>query len=104
MIAVTLRAGAAKADITPPIGTPMDGYVRRTGPSEGIHDRLFGKVLLLEDERKTGALISCDVCWFTDGTIQEIRRRMEKIGINSVMLAATHNHSGPAMVDFLVSP
>jgi neutral ceramidase len=105
MIVVSkLRAGAAKSDITPPIGTTMDGYAHRTRPSEGIHDRLFSKALVIEDSTKSLALIACDVCWFTQGMVEEIRRRVEKIGVDSLALVATHNHSGPAMADLLIGP
>ncbi len=44
-----LRAGAARVDITPPIGGPMSGYAKRTKPSQTIDDPLFSKALVLDD-------------------------------------------------------
>jgi len=41
-----LRAGAAVADITPPVGSAMYGYgARGANVSEGVHDPLFAKAL-----------------------------------------------------------
>src|SRR5947199_258915 len=43
-----LRAGAAKADITPPAGYPMWGYgARHDKPSEGVLDPLQARALVL---------------------------------------------------------
>lgn len=98
-----LRAGCAKVDITPPVGTTMDGFAARILPSEGIHDRLFGRVIVIEDGRTSVALVSCDVCWFTEAMVQEVKRQATAIGVDFMILAATHNHSGPAMTDFVVS-
>jgi len=100
----TLRAGRAKVDVTPPVGTTMDGFAGRTGPSEGIHDRLFCRAIVLQNESKSVALASCDLAWLPALTVQEARRLTKAAGIDLRILAATHNHSGPAMADFLVGP
>jgi neutral ceramidase len=101
---VTLRAGCAKADITPPVGTTMDGFAARILPSEGIHDRLHCRAVVLDDGAHSVALASCDVCWFTESIVQEVRERIAVLGVDQLILAATHNHSGPLMADFLVGP
>ena len=102
---VRLRAGASHSDITPPTGTPLEGYIERRGASEGVHDRLFAKAIVLEDSDGTKvAVVSCDLIgvgrWIVDHAREAIRRRT---GINSgnVMITATHTHSGPrGVVDF----
>jgi neutral ceramidase len=99
-----LRAGCSKVDITPHIGTTMDGYAARTLPSEGIHDRLYCRAIVLDDGAHSVALLSCDVCWFTQETVQTVKSGASSYGLNQVFLSATHNHSGPAMADFLATP
>jgi hypothetical protein len=99
-----LYAAGAKADITPPVGIAMDGYSARPNPSTGIHDRLYSRVLLLRANGKTFAVISCDLCWLGDTTVAEVRERAKAVGVDEVLLTATHTHSGPAMADFIVGP
>ena len=41
-----MRAGIAKANITPPVGLELSGWA--FGPSVGILDELYAKVLILE--------------------------------------------------------
>jgi len=36
-----LSVGSASVAITPPVGTPMDGYFDRQGGSQGVHDDLY---------------------------------------------------------------
>src|SRR6476646_3837494 len=48
--ATPLRAGVGRAEISPPVGTPLGGYGERHGkPSTGLHDPLFAKALALDD-------------------------------------------------------
>jgi len=45
-----LQAGAARADVTPPVGGLMYGYgARGTNVSTGVHDPLYAKALVLSD-------------------------------------------------------
>jgi hypothetical protein len=100
-----LRAAAANADITPPPGGMMDGYGNRLTPSEGVHDPLFARVLVLDysahpEAPKGGAavILGCDLLGVHPWMTVELRRRVsESIGIagDGVLLAATHDHAGP---------
>ncbi|MDG6994634.1 MAG: neutral/alkaline non-lysosomal ceramidase N-terminal domain-containing protein [Nitrososphaerota archaeon] len=99
-----LQVGHAKGDITPPPGVTMDGYSNRNEPSRGVHDKLFGRALYFEDGESSVALISCDVCWFSDQTVAQINRELNKSRINHTLIFATHNHSGPAMTDIVAKP
>jgi hypothetical protein len=89
----SLRAGAAVVDITPPVGGQMDGYGGRAQGSQGVHDPLMSRVVVLDDGATRVAIISCDLL----GIHPEITERiMSGLGGTEVVLAATHNHAGPA--------
>jgi hypothetical protein len=100
-----LRAGASHSDMTPPHGTPLEGYIERRGVSEGVHDRLFAKAIVLEDsDGSRVAVVSCDLIGvgkrIVDHAREAIRLRTGIDGSN-VMISATHTHSGPrGVVDF----
>jgi len=94
-----LRVGVAKADITPPVGTRMAGYIQRRFVSKGIHDRLFAKVLYLSDNQTEAALVSIDSLAVDRKLTRTVRDRIEQtMGIpgEQVNIAATHTHSGPS--------
>jgi neutral ceramidase len=96
---VTLRAGAAIADITPLVGVMMDGYGARREPSAGVHDPLFARALVLELEGERCALVGCDLLGTHASVTGELRRLAEKrlgIAAEGVVVCATHNHAGPA--------
>lgn len=99
--AQTLRAGVARADITPPPGVEMWGYFDRSGPATATLDPLFARVLALDDGRQTIALITLDlgrsfgppqIAWLRD----KARRQHQ---VKEVMLIASHTHSGPVIED-----
>ncbi|HCX28908.1 MAG TPA: hypothetical protein DHU55_03930, partial [Blastocatellia bacterium] len=56
-----LKAGFARVCISPPLGAPLAGFAARLGVSEGIHDDLFARALVLANEASAVALISLDV-------------------------------------------
>src|SRR3972149_6536800 len=56
-----LAVGCASAVITPPVGTPMDGYSDRPGVSQGVHDDLHARALVFDDGRTRAALVSCEL-------------------------------------------
>ncbi|MFN0110358.1 MAG: neutral/alkaline non-lysosomal ceramidase N-terminal domain-containing protein [Blastocatellia bacterium] len=91
--AAELSAGVARVEITPPVGHPMGGYGARQGSSTGVHDPLFATVLLLKADGISVAIISCDVLSFPSERILTLAR--ERKLADHVLIAATHNHSGP---------
>jgi len=95
----TLLAGAATADITPRDWQGlMDGYGARRTPSQGVHDPLFARALVLDDGEKACAIAGCDLLGMHSSIAAEVRRRAhESLGIDpdAVLVAATHSHAGP---------
>lgn len=101
LLAGPLSAGAAAVDITPPKACPMAGYYSYRG-AEGTHDPLFAKVLVLEKDGTTAALVALDLISTTRGMVEESRKLIEKqTGIpgKNVMISATHSHTGPVLWD-----
>jgi neutral ceramidase len=86
-----ITAGLAKVEITPPVGGEMWGYDGR-GPSTGIHDPLFAKVLVLMTAEIKVAIVSWDVCEFQ---AHWLRKKVEELGIPYLLLCCTHTHGGP---------
>jgi neutral ceramidase len=94
----TVRAGVASADITPAVGGMMDGYGGRLTPSQGVHDPLSARVLVLDYGDAACAIIGCDLLGIHTQMTAEVRRRAGEstsIAEEAVVLAALHNHAGP---------
>ena len=91
----TLKAGVARANITPPVGTIANGGK----PSVGIATELYAKALVLDDGQTQAALVTADVLLLGKQVVAETRARIEAMtGIPGahVMFAASHTHSGAA--------
>ena len=91
----TLRAGAAKSNITPPLGLPIVGGFTPS-PSTHVHDELNARCLVLDDGRTKVALVVCDLLGIHRLVSEEARRQIEqRLGIPSshVLISATHTHS-----------
>jgi hypothetical protein len=90
-----LQAAAAKIDITPPEGTPVVGHIREVS---GVRDPLHAVLLLLDDSRTKAAIVTLDLL----NTPREMTRQLREavaaaadIPPENIMVAASHNHSGP---------
>jgi neutral/alkaline ceramidase-like enzyme len=99
--AASLMAGIAKTDITPPPGVPLWGFAARKTPSVGTLDPLFARILVLEVEEKRIALVTVDLGrTFGPASLRHLREEARKrSGISYLLLAATHTHSGPVILD-----
>ncbi|MBI5799426.1 MAG: neutral/alkaline non-lysosomal ceramidase N-terminal domain-containing protein [Verrucomicrobia bacterium] len=93
------RAGAARLDITPPIGTPMAGFYSMRA-SLGVIDPLYANAIVVEQGGAKAAFVALDVA-YTPRTLVVATRRLitEQTGITGerVMISATHTHSGPTL-------
>ncbi|MFN7993023.1 MAG: neutral/alkaline non-lysosomal ceramidase N-terminal domain-containing protein [Bryobacteraceae bacterium] len=100
-LGATLRAAAAKTDITPPAGTPMWGYARRSGPATGTLDPLMARVLVLEAGPQRVAIVTLDLGRaFGEKAIAGLRAAVQRSSaVSYVFLAASHTHSGPVILD-----
>lgn len=94
-----LRAGFAEIDITPPAGTGKIGWLRHLQCDE-VLDPIFARVAVLESGRERIAFIALDLLSIRRADTATIRRRIEReLGFpgRCIMVAATHNHGGPAV-------
>lgn len=105
-----LSAGAASAGITPPDPVMLDGYGGRFQPSQGVHDPLFARALVLEaahpeahegraePPHRSAAIVVLDLLAVHPWMAAELRRRAHQtLGIpeDAIMLSATHDHAAP---------
>lgn len=91
-----LKAGAATANITPPLGEPIVGNFA-TPPASHIHDELHARCLVLDDGRTKLAIVLCDNVGVTREVFDAAKKIVaERNGIppTHVLAAATHTHSG----------
>src|SRR4051812_17816497 len=117
-----LRAGAASADITAPVGTPMFAYTARSKlanpshlseapelfadpdpnlyaksfvASRGIHTRILSRALVLQEGTTKIALVQADLGGLPYALTQSVLERIRSTGIDGdhLLLSATHTHS-----------
>lgn len=93
-----MKVGAATIRITPSVGIPILGHCCRI--SEGVHDDLWAKVIVIESNGEAAAIVGLDLAWpMPEGDYVKIRDAIESsTGIKGerVMVTCTHCHSGPA--------
>lgn len=101
-----MKAGAARAVITPPVGTELSGWA--FGPSVGIHDDLYAKALVLVGDEPGGAgaggdgrpvvFITADLIGLDVPYADRIRAQVAadlSTDVDRVMVSCSHTHSGP---------
>jgi neutral ceramidase len=90
----TLRAGAGRADITPPTSYPMLGWARGDARALGQHTRLFARALALERGHRRLALVAADLNMIPGGLVVQAARRAG-FDPREVIVSASHTHAGP---------
>ncbi len=90
-----IQVGLAQADITPPLGGRTTGY-SGAQPTDGLHDPLTARVVLLQSSDLTVALVSWDLCVVNSPWLFE---QVKALGIDHLLLANTHTHAGPQLTD-----
>ncbi|HWQ34476.1 MAG TPA: neutral/alkaline non-lysosomal ceramidase N-terminal domain-containing protein [Blastocatellia bacterium] len=93
-----LLAGAGKADITPPVGTPLAGYGGRLGKaSTGVHDPCEARALIIDNGAEKIAFVSVDHLGFDHSMVTRVRElAAEKAGLapERIFVMSSHTHSG----------
>ncbi|MDE3000808.1 MAG: hypothetical protein OXU79_17170 [Gemmatimonadota bacterium] len=97
-----LNAGTAQRVITPPVGVSLSGWNPRASGdirSRYVHDDLYAKALVLSAGGRSWALVAVDLSGVDAVATEKIRKgAAERTGLSpgSIMVCATHTHSGPA--------
>ena len=93
-----LRAGAGRADVTPPPGQYLWGWFRADAVGRGVQTRLFARAIVLEQDGRKVALVTADLGAVPGGLMQDVARRVAGRGFSeqNMLISATHTHSGPA--------
>lgn len=99
-----LQAGAAAVDITPPLGTLINGdflpHYART-----IHDPLYARALVLQAGPETVALVVVDSCAMPRDFLDEVKAQIEQetgIRPENVLISSTHTHAASSIVSLLL--
>ncbi|TFG71253.1 MAG: hypothetical protein E4H27_05015 [Anaerolineales bacterium] len=96
-----LKAGFAEMDITPPLGTLKIGWLKRI-VGEEILAPLYARVAVFKNEAETIAFVQLDTLCVAWEEVEAIRLGVEHTysfpGAH-IMIAATHNHAGPAVAE-----
>jgi neutral ceramidase len=96
-----LWAGAARQEITPPVGSPLSGFIARLSVSTDVSDPLFTRALVLRHGQTIMVLVQMDLLGLARWHVDEIRRVCRGLGAvlpENVFISATHTHSGPGML------
>ncbi|HVX44258.1 MAG TPA: neutral/alkaline non-lysosomal ceramidase N-terminal domain-containing protein [Mycobacteriales bacterium] len=96
--------GFGTAPISPPSGVRMGGYAGRTARATGIHDPLTATALAIRDRNQQAAIVSIDAV-IVSAALKERAAAAIGLGAGSLLLAASHTHSGPGgdQLDLLLS-
>lgn len=91
-------AGFARREITPPLDLAMDGYDAREGRAVGVLHPLFARACYLEDAGGAYFVLALEVLGVSVSLAQQVQMRVHavtNVPPQSVMVCATHTHSGP---------
>ena len=99
LCAGALKAGFAKADVTPSEPINMGGYDLRNAPSDGVHgnDRLYVRSLAFDDGSQKLLMIEGDVIMIRDH--DEFRKQISAatgVPAANILLGDAHNHAAPS--------
>src|SRR2546429_8924910 len=92
-----LQVGVGRADITPPTGYYMMGWVRSDAFVTGQNTRLWARVIVLRQGDRKVALVAEDLNGIPGGMMAAAADENRDIGFSeqNVLDSASHTHAGP---------
>jgi hypothetical protein len=99
-----IKAGASKVDITPPLGTIINGdfishYARH------VHDTMYAKAIVLKDPNTTVAICVVDICAMKRSLLDEVKKQVQQqtgIPANNILISSTHTHASGSVESLLL--
>src|SRR5436189_1481274 len=90
-----LQVGVGRADITPPTGYYMMGWVRSDAKVVGQNTRLWARVIVLREGKQKVALVAEDLNGIPGGMMKAAAKRDRKLGFSerNVLDSASHTHA-----------
>lgn len=93
--AADFRAGAASSNITPELGSSINGGFQ-DGKALVIHDELHARCLALDDGETRLVFVVADSCVIGRGIFDEAKKMVNEatgLPMENMMMSATHSHS-----------
>jgi hypothetical protein len=90
-----IKAGFARVDVTPPLGTPIAGYFK-VRPSEGVLDPIELNAVAFGNEVDAAILITCDFTGMTMARITPVRERIAAqtgVPAERILITSLHQHT-----------
>ena len=87
-----IKAGFARVDVTPPLGTPIAGYFK-VRASEGVLDPIELNAIALGNENDAILLITCDFTGMTMARITPVRERISAltgVPVDHILITSLH--------------
>lgn len=94
-----LKAGYGKGEITPPMGSILQGYYDPRY-ADGILDKLYAIAVAFDDGEKRAVVMSCDIVGMNQAFMARVRGAIAdacKIEREAVFVHCTHIHTGPGV-------
>lgn len=96
-----LKSGAAVVDITPPLGTKIEGYFEER-IARDVHDDLHARSFVLDDRETKIAIVVCDLVGASRKYLDRAKAMINErcnISTQNVLISCTHTHTGPTVDD-----
>ena len=96
-----MKAGFARAVITPPAGTTMMGFGARDMKQgcTGVHDDIYARALFLEHAGEQALIMGLDLCLMGRPLADRLKGaigRVIDLSPRQILLNASHNHMAPS--------
>lgn len=98
------RVGTSQFDITPSKPGFLYGYPHVPRQSTGVHDPLLVTAFWLDQGQTPCLWLGFDLIWMPRQTADQVRQKVGSalgLSASSIMISATHTHSGPVTMKML---
>jgi neutral ceramidase len=104
-LAGNFECGAAQVDITPPLGTVINGDFR-AHYANYIHDPLHAKAIVLRNKVLTLAIVVVDICVMPKAYVDQIRQEIAaklELNFKHILISSTHTHAAGSVAEAYLS-